>query len=88
MDYFKITKIWAFVAISKDKEGKQAEGIAAFMDTVTGTWFPLVAADQERLDSLKSIAQNISKITGGTVKLIEFSTRKEIETILPDQGNA
>lgn len=88
MDYFKITKIWAFVAIDKDKEGKDAEGVAAFMDSVTGMWYPLVASDQKRLDSFRPIAQDISKISGKVIKLVEFSTRKEIETILPNKGSA
>lgn len=88
MDYFKITKIWAFLAIEKDGEGKKAEGVTAFMDPSTRQWFPLVAADQRRLETLMPVAIQIAKETGRVVKLVEFSTRKEIETILPDKGSA
>ena len=42
-------------------------------------WMPLVGADMARVESLRPIAEDIAKVTGKTVKLIVFETRKELE---------
>lgn len=72
-----IDTISAFIAI--DKTG---EGITAFM-TADGQWVPMVAADKERVESLRSIAQTLATASGRRIVLAEFSTRADLEILEP-----
>jgi len=68
-----------FAFIAKDKNGD--EGIPAWLDTKSGSWFPLVGADWARVDSLKALAKELTKGTDTKITLVEFSVRKDLETI-------
>jgi hypothetical protein len=70
----RIDKVWMFVSV--DDEG---EGIVAYPMANMGS-VPLVAADEARLKDLKILAKRMSKNYGIRIRLIELSTRTEVET--------
>lgn len=71
----KIDSVWLF--ISQDADGN--EGLVAA--TLGQLFTPLIAADKERLDQLRSIALESSKLTKKKIKLIRLTAREEIEVI-------
>lgn len=74
---FRIESIQAFISVAEDGD----EGIIGRM---TGMgWVPFIAADADRLASLKPQAIAIAKATGIEVKLVRFSLREDVETIVP-----
>lgn len=77
----RIETMYAFIA---EDTSPDDEGIIG-MNTGTG-WMPLVGADMERVESLKPIAQSISRQTGKRVKILQFETRREIGVIKPEGG--
>jgi hypothetical protein len=70
----KIASIWAYV--SENEKGE--EGICGFNDPRTSQWVPMIAADEERLKSLKPFAHQIAVITKKKVKLVKFQTREDV----------
>jgi len=74
----KIKTIYAFISIDKDSED---EGVVAAL--MGGMWMPLVAADEDRVRSLKPIAQQIALATRKKIVLAKFSVREDIEEITP-----
>lgn len=68
------------VFISKDAVGN--EGIPA-VSLPNGMMLPMVCADQERVDALRSYAQDIAEMTGTEIKLVRFFNREEVEVIAP-----
>ncbi len=74
---FKIKTIHAFIA--EDKDGQ--EGLVG-MHTPDG-WVPFVCADEDRINSIRPIAEKIAQQQEKTIKLIKFSLREEIEVIKP-----
>lgn len=74
---FKIKEIWAYV--SEDEKGE--EGICGFNDPRTNQWVPMIAADEERLKSLKPFAHQISVVTKRKVKLVKFHNREDVGEI-------
>lgn len=79
----RIETMYAFIA---EDTSPDDEGIIG-MNTGTG-WVPLVGADMERVESLKPIAQGISRQIGKNIKIVRFETRKEIGVIRPQGGDA
>jgi hypothetical protein len=75
----RIEEVWIF--ISRDDKGN--EGVCAFMHPTLG-WVPMVAADEQRLESLRPKAAEIARLTSKSVHLIKLTTRLEVEVI----GNA
>ena len=71
-----VKKLWVFVAIGQDKDGKMAEGLCAFR-AADGTWMPLLASDKTRLTQLRPIAQDIANASGQEIKLVEFKRVRE-----------
>lgn len=74
---FVIKDIWAFVAVDP-KDGD--EGICSFQMFDGDVHWPLVAADQTRVEQWRPIAQGIAKQAGVEVKLVRFTTRVEVES--------
>ena len=70
----QIMSIWAYV--SENEEG--VEGICGFNDPRTGQWVPMIAADEERLKSLKPFAHQIAVVTKKKVKLVKFHKREDV----------
>lgn len=71
----RIEKIWAFVSVDDDGD----EGLVAA--NVNGSWMPLLAADEKRVDSLREMAALIGKETGKRIVLARFETRVDQEVI-------
>ena len=69
----RIDKLYAF--IGSDESG---EGLISIQ--LGNTHMPLVAADMERVESLRVYAQQVALISGKIIKLVEFSVRTELET--------
>lgn len=73
-----ITELYCYVTSVEN-----GEVTAGFYDRTTGTWFSMIGADIERMNSLEIPAQAIANNTGRTLKLIRFATREEIKEIKP-----
>lgn len=78
----RIETCFAFVVI--DDDGTEGV-IGANMDD---TWVPLMGADEERVDSLRPLAQLISTAVGKEVTLLRFGGREELEVIRPEESSA
>jgi len=74
----RIDSMWVF--ISCDETG---EGVCAAPLMGPGSLIPMIAADEARLQSLLPIARAIAAQTNKTIKLVRFTTREEIQTIIP-----
>lgn len=57
------------------------EGLAAFKIPGEEIWMPMVAADKERLESLREHAEAVAKATGHIIKVCRFSKREDIDQI-------
>jgi hypothetical protein len=69
---FKITTLTAFISIDKNDE----EGVMAF-NSDQG-WVPLVCADEARIKSMLTIAEDIKKMSGMPYRIIQFSVRTDV----------
>lgn len=76
-DGFKIESVYAWVHTEEDG----TEGVPAFQDPAGGFMMPLIAADPDRLVSLRPIAEGIVANTGKPLVLAKFSVREDVETI-------
>lgn len=74
----KVRELWAFIG----EEADGTEGICARL-TPGGMGLPMIGADKDRVTSLRALAQDIARATGGKVTLVKFSVREDIEVILP-----
>lgn len=72
---FRITTIHAITAIGPDDE----EGVPAFMSALGP--IPMIAANEERLESLKEKAQELADMDGVDFKITRFSVREDIGEI-------
>jgi hypothetical protein len=81
----KIEEMYAYIA--HEKGDPDDEGLTAFKMPAMGfkpeQWAPMVGADEARMKSLKSMAQQIANTTGQRITLAKFSVRTDIETIEP-----
>ena len=73
----KVGEVFAFVV--RDGEGIE-HVLGARADALT---LPMITADFDRLDSLRSFAKEIARDTGFPIKLLRFSKREEVEAIVP-----
>jgi hypothetical protein len=71
---FRITSITAFIAVGEDDE----EGIIGAPIGPNRGWIPLIAADDDRMQSLIPLATEIAKSTNVRIKLIRFTHREEV----------
>lgn len=76
----RIEKLFAFIVLDP---ADNTEGVAAWLDPDTAHWVPMVGADMDRVRSLKPHVQRIANEANVEVRLVEFSERKELETIRP-----
>lgn len=73
-----IDAMYAFIAVDED-----GEGVTAFQSPKMG-WIPMVAADKDRVDSLRPIAQGIATQTGQRIVLAKFEQRTDLEILEPE----
>ncbi len=71
-----IDSVWAF--LSTDEGGNE---VAMGCDIVGIGWVALIAADEERLASLRPIAKQLAREERLKVRLVKFTTREDLETI-------
>jgi len=77
---FRITAIYA--AVSVDDSGM--EGVCAAL--LNGTWTPLIAADETRLEWIVAQARMLAPATGKRIKIIKLTSRIEVMDIPPFGG--
>ena len=78
-DKLRIDTVSAYMSV--DAEGN--EGVCAWYNPGTRSWMPLIAADHERMESMRPIARDIARASGQRVVLVRFETRTDLEEILP-----
>lgn len=78
----KIEVMYAY--ISHEKDDPDDEGVTAFK--LAEVWLPMVGADEARMKSLKSTAQELANASRQKVTLVKFSVRTDLETIEPEKG--
>lgn len=72
----KINSIYVFIAIDEEPDD---EGVVA--ELIGNNWFPLIAADEARVKSLKPIAKRIAQRTKKKITLAKFKVREDLEVI-------
>lgn len=77
----RIDKVFMFVSVDKDGN----EGVCAAPLWPGGDPIPMIAADEARLKNLIPLAEQLSKLTGMTIRLIRLHTREELRTFTPTQ---
>ena len=75
---FRIERLWAFLA---QGEGCDDEGVVAF-STANGM-MPMVCADQDRVDSLRPMAEKLSLLGKKPIMLARFDRRTDLGLVLP-----
>ena len=75
----KIRELYAFVC---EDDGPDDEGVAAMLGP--DGWMAMVAADFERVKSIKHVAQEICDRSGKPMKLCRFTVREEVEVLTPN----
>lgn len=73
-----ITELFAFIALHDDGD----EGVIAA--PIGDAQMPLIAADRERMEALRPMAQAIANMSGLPIKLIRMHERTEEEVIEPE----
>ncbi len=82
----KIDRLWVYV---QEDTGPNDEGMVTAMGHVLGMGhmpMPLMGSDDARIESIRPVAQSVADATGKPIKLIFFSVRTEIETLVPHGG--
>jgi hypothetical protein len=73
----KIERLYAWVATEPDG----GEGVCGAYVPELGGLVPLVGADRERIESLRDHAAITRKASGYPVRMVEFSTRTNMEEL-------
>lgn len=74
---FRIDTLWAFTHVDEN----DVEGIVGF-HTGSG-WMPMIAADRDRIESLRPLAERLARETGRPIKFSAFTTRTDLEDVTP-----
>ncbi len=77
----KLEAMYAYIA--HEIGDPDDEGVTAFLPGPSAQWVPMVGADEERMASLKPMAQELANATGQRMTLVKFSVRTDLETIEP-----
>ena len=80
----KIDKMFAFVAEEDGVEGICGVQLPSQTHPGSVEWMPLCGSTMTVMESLKPIARQIAAQTGKPIKLVIFSERQELETIVPN----
>ena len=77
----KITEIYVFVVTEVDG----GEGIPAWSAIIAGqrTMVPMIAADTERMKSLRDTAQFLCDLSGQPMRVYRFTGMEQIDTVTP-----
>ena len=74
-NYLRIDELWAFVSVDEDGD----EGICAFSPPGSQLMMTMVAADKNRVESLKPIAKDLAKKAKMTIRLVRFFDKEILE---------
>lgn len=74
---YRITELWAWLAIDDDDD----EGVMGA--SLAGVMFPLVGADEARIESLRPYAETTAVALGRRIVLARFTARVDVEVIEP-----
>ena len=72
----RIDTTFAFVVVDVDG----TEGVPAII-APDGTVWPMIGADEERIDSLRPMAVDAARILGRPIELVRFTNREHVEWI-------
>lgn len=75
----RITELYAYVIADADEED---EGVPAFLGPGS-MWMPMMGADLERAEQLRSRAEAMAAASGKPVKLVRSTALEVVETIQP-----
>lgn len=78
MSGFRITEVWAFVSVDP-ADGD--EGVCSYQ--LGDVHWPMIAADHDRLESLRPMAEQLARASGLTIELRKYSTVELVETFRP-----
>ena len=73
----RIEEMYVFVA---EDSGPDDEGVVAM--SVRDVMMPLVGADMARVESLRPIARSIGAQTGKKIKLLHFTQREDLGSVI------
>ena len=76
----RIESMYAFI---QHDPVTNTEGVIAFFDRHAHVWMPMVGADLDRVDQLRTLAKDTAKVTGRPVRLVHFIGRQDKEVIDP-----
>lgn len=79
-----IQRLWAYLMpapIVDADLGDVEEAVAQV--TIAGVMYPLIAADEERLEQLRPIAQRLAAEQNVRIRLVCFECRVELEEVVP-----
>lgn len=76
-----IQRLWAYLMPTPGDEGDVEEAVAQV--TISGLVYPLIAADEARLEQLRPIAQRLAAEQHVTLRLVCFECRAELEEVTP-----
>jgi hypothetical protein len=79
---FRIKHVWAFIALDPDDD---SEGMPAVLNG--DMWMPLVAADEDRLQSLLPKVRAMVRDTGMRIRLVRFDTMTELGDVKSEDGS-
>ena len=71
----RVTALWGFFSVDANGD----EGLVAAH--IGGSWMPLIAADEKRLESLRELAERVAKESGKRIVVAKFTRRIDEETI-------
>lgn len=78
----RVTEMYAFLTIDPTSD---CEGIPSFSmrDPINGQvmMMPLVAADKDRVDSMRSMAIHLAKVGNAKLRLVKFSKIETLEEL-------
>lgn len=81
-DLLHIDEVFLFVA-DNPGVGEGIVGHTRYLHETGETFIPFVAADRARYESLIPMAERIATLMGEPIRVIRFTTRTEVQTILP-----
>ncbi|MGO8241286.1 hypothetical protein ACC806_34680 [Rhizobium ruizarguesonis] len=72
-----INQVWMAVAVDADG----TEGICAVYAPASGSWLPLLAADEARLPWMMEMAREVARERQALVRIVKMHGREELERI-------
>lgn len=74
----RLNEVWMVTFIADGGVETVAQG-----QLTTGAYVPMIAADRERMESMLPAAQDMAKARNIRMRLIKFTTRVDLQEILP-----